>query len=116
MRPPVLPSGNPRVRPPLPGSTRGFNEAAGFTQRKRTGLGSAAPRSRRFNEAAGFTQRKPPSTGIDHCLGVQRASMRPPVLPSGNPQEAVYALNHSISFNEAAGFTQRKPSARPRHR
>ena len=38
--------------------------------------------SRRFNEAAGFTQRKP---AWDAGFAVPTdASMRPPVLPSGN--------------------------------
>ena len=36
-----------------------------------------------FNEAAGFTQRKPPALPpVD--TGSMDASMRPPVLPSGN--------------------------------
>ena len=38
----------------------GFNEAAGFTQRKPGWTRTRSSRSRsRFNEAAGFTQRKP---------------------------------------------------------
>ena len=74
MRPPVLPSGNVCAgsdygdRPSgnrlsaaseTP-SVAGFNEAAGFTQRKqRLEEGEASTYVvRRFNEAAGFTQRK----------------------------------------------------------
>ena len=60
MRPPVLPSGNPpRRRAPQGHPAPGFNEAAGFTQRKPE-QGRPAPAERRD------------------------ASMRPPVLPSGN--------------------------------
>ena len=62
-----------------------FNEAAGFTQRKRSDPpGSPAP-TRCFNEAAGFTQRKPATLDANHVAQI-RASMRPPVLPSGNEQ------------------------------
>ena len=59
MRPPVLPSGN-RAHPgnPRPSDDR-FNEAAGFTQRKRGSVNPCKDASfPRFNEAAGFTQRK----------------------------------------------------------
>ena len=41
---------------------RSFNEAAGFTQRKRDGESVPLLRAMGFNEAAGFTQRKPAST------------------------------------------------------
>ena len=86
MRPPVLPSGNLALELADAGRGRGlgFNEAAGFTQRKRgrRRLRHLAGR-RRFNEAAGFTQRKRP---IAYRVGVQ-----------SGPR-----------FNEAAGFTQRK--------
>ena len=84
MRPPVLPSGNPgHIWRKLP-SLRRFNEAAGFTQRKPVKVnGPIKGKPQRFNEAAGFTQRKPyrqrPATDAE-----QPASMRPPVLPSGN--------------------------------
>ena len=67
MRPPVLPSGNavPCVRSKPPARGRAcFNEAAGFTQRKRSMLAAVRSLLTRslccFNEAAGFTQRKPP--------------------------------------------------------
>ena len=47
--------------------------------------------------------------GGDHFAGDQRASMRPPVLPSGNSRAASLAVSSTASrFNEAAGFTQRK--------
>ena len=58
MRPPVLPSGNLGKQPHSRLIALGFNEAAGFTQRK---LGTGLYGSR-----------------------INRASMRPPVLPSGN--------------------------------
>ena len=60
MRPPDLPGGNPRTccrRPRL--ALGGFNEAAGFTRRKR---------------GAGWVGDQVP----------YRASMRPPDLPGGN--------------------------------
>ena len=61
-----------------------FNEAAGFTQRKLAGsVSTTKPRPRCFNEAAGFTQRKHHDDTYPHDH--DRASMRPPVLPSGNP-------------------------------
>ena len=64
MRPPVLPSGNAlEVGGLLAGAGAGFNEAAGFTQRKLMPRVRASPPSgSRFNEAAGFTQRKPCSS------------------------------------------------------
>ena len=161
MRPPVLPSGNSaRCRRRLSATAIGFNEAAGFTQRKLAGpRGDIYGRVRCFNEAAGFTQRKRNSngfgewspTGFNEAAGfTQRkpialyyyahmgiaasmrppvlpsgnssettigndatpaASMRPPVLPSGNPMRARGVTRYSIRFNEAAGFTQRKPGA-----
>ena len=61
-----------------------FNEAAGFTRRKRRGCCAlSATRRQGFNEAAGFTRRKlpgPPGKGYE----VLHASMRPPDLPGGN--------------------------------
>ena len=64
----------------------------------------------RFNEAAGFTQRKP-SWKTNGSAMANTASMRPPVLPSGNvnvlPSIKLISL---FCFNEAAGFTQRKLS------
>ena len=49
-------------------------------------------------------------------LGSQvAASMRPPVLPSGNPERAVGRdRSGPFRFNEAAGFTQRKPTGSTR--
>ena len=62
----------------------GFNEAAGFTQRKHgTTLTISAAGFEGFNEAAGFTQRKHVGNA-DDFRKVADASMRPPVLPSGN--------------------------------
>ena len=86
MRPPVLPSGNPRPdRCRRSSPYRCFNEAAGFTQRKHT-ISTCTGRPatfHRFNEAAGFTQRKRARrVDQDHVRAL--ASMRPPVLPSGN--------------------------------
>ena len=110
MRPPVLPSGNRTLLPPsLSGIRWCFNEAAGFTQRKRAPLGTVpAAQVACFNEAAGFTQRKPDFTYRPYSDELD-ASMRPPVLPSGNRAAGAtrcYAGPHR--FNEAAGFTQRK--------
>ena len=62
-----------------------------------------------FNEAAGFTQRKPVAA-VSTCADRDRASMRPPVLPSGNPSMDRAGRTARLGgFNEAAGFTQRKP-------
>ena len=60
-----------------------FNEAAGFTQRKPRLPAIGSWWRTCFNEAAGFTQRKRPAHAP--CACVAGASMRPPVLPSGNP-------------------------------
>ena len=63
----------------------------------------------RFNEAAGFTQRKQ-QFFKNHRPGKFQASMRPPVLPSGNGAAVDGRDVHAPGcFNEAAGFTQRKP-------
>ena len=84
MRPPDLPGGNDR-----PGQRAGerdsrFNEAAGFTRRKRRcrRRSTYAP-GHRFNEAAGFTRRKPGRARLANRDG-RHASMRPPDLPGGN--------------------------------
>ena len=85
MRPPDLPGGNIRAgHVGIDSARRGFNEAAGFTRRKRGARWKRSPSEarNRFNEAAGFTRRKlatedPPPT-------VPAASMRPPDLPGGN--------------------------------
>ena len=112
MRPPVLPSGNPwRARRCRRCRWCCFNEAAGFTQRKRA-RPAGTPRivHRRFNEAAGFTQRKHRQLWPAVRRRPDTASMRPPVLPSGNWRLVRRRRNaHRYSFNEAAGFTQRKP-------
>ena len=85
MRPPVLPSGNasrPRGGSGVAG--RGFNEAAGFTQRKRDRADQQPDGPR------GASMRPPvlPSGNVKRvgCAGNAAiyASMRPPVLPSGN--------------------------------
>ena len=60
-----------------------FNEAAGFTQRKPVKpLAWNWSKCGCFNEAAGFTQRKQ-AAKASHAR-CHAASMRPPVLPSGN--------------------------------
>ena len=84
MRPPVLPSGNRHGAGSAAddGAPR-FNEAAGFTQRKLQKTISDAIRLLGFNEAAGFTQRKRQMLCAATGAG-KTASMRPPVLPSGN--------------------------------
>ena len=84
MRPPVLPSGNLRSRNFATICLICFNEAAGFTQRKlTTAIYVSNNCINRFNEAAGFTQRKHEYVmSYDQALSL--ASMRPPVLPSGN--------------------------------
>ena len=61
MRPPVLPSGNSRHHASI-----------------------SAGKVCCFNEAAGFTQRKRAQPAAKLKLSSTRASMRPPVLPSGN--------------------------------
>ena len=114
MRPPVLPSGNHGYAAGVhPGRQRCFNEAAGFTQRKHHEGAERLPLGDHggFNEAAGFTQRKLRTLGYDPDAAISEASMRPPVLPSGNTGYAVRdALDSIYRFNEAAGFTQRKLS------
>ena len=114
MRPPVLPSGNAKSDGERRRRFYGFNEAAGFTQRK-LGEGDygVLPGVDGFNEAAGFTQRKLGPQGIVLHVG-DSASMRPPVLPSGNMRRGGEVRRRRASgFNEAAGFTQRKPPPRP---
>ena len=60
----------------------GFNEAAGFTQRKRrVGAASQSAPTLCFNEAAGFTQRKLHFHGNAGSVDAV-ASMRPPVFPA----------------------------------
>ena len=83
MRPPVLPSGNVNDGDGHLSTFPGFNEAAGFTQRK-LAHARAEPRHGR------------------------PASMRPPVLPSGNCRTSATPRSAGGCFNEAAGFTQRK--------
>ena len=61
-----------------------------------------------FNEAAGFTQRKHGVVAITPRTESAHASMRPPVLPSGNDPENGTLTYLWTRFNEAAGFTQRK--------
>ena len=56
---------------------------AGFTQRKPQPDSHADRDASRFNEAAGFTQRKR-SCYLLVEVDALAASMRPPVLPSGN--------------------------------
>ena len=84
MRPPDLPGGNCHPSSTSAGSHACFNEAAGFTRRKRWIASAMNSRTvTRFNEAAGFTRRK-----HQHAASAggayQRASMRPPDLPGGN--------------------------------
>ena len=95
MRPPVLPSGNKTpcsiaYRFPL----LGFNEAAGFTQRKHV----LAPQELGAHVLASMRPPVLPSGNekkIQSLLHRPRnASMRPPVLPSGNPVRAVAAVTH----------------------
>ena len=85
MRPPVLPSGNtPNSVATSAAPVTSFNEAAGFTQRKLVSTHeSNLPLIDSFNEAAGFTQRKRVLVVVG-AAGPRIASMRPPVLPSGN--------------------------------
>ena len=84
MRPPVLPSGNFWVDDNARVQLMCFNEAAGFTQRKPSRADAHATAAHSgFNEAAGFTQRKHIPRHARQLIRCQ-ASMRPPVLPSGN--------------------------------
>ena len=113
MRPPVLPSGNSAVHPPCRRLLPGFNEAAGFTQRKpRARPPGWKGWSRCFNEAAGFTQRKPtgmakpPGCRVNCFNEAAGFTQRKP----GREHQAHEAPPGS--FNEAAGFTQRKPAER----
>ena len=62
---------------------KGFNEAAGFTQRKHKNFIVNSKTMFCFNEAAGFTQRK-------------------------HKMEEKLLMLFIFCFNEAAGFTQRK--------
>ena len=110
MRPPDLPGGN-TAQYPASAMTRvdRFNEAAGFTRRKRYPTSwTWPPRACRFNEAAGFTRRKqrPNRATPDQD---RAASMRPPDLPGGNKLQGHRRARQGMSFNEAAGFTRRKP-------
>ena len=91
---------------------RGFNEAAGFTRRKRhVAGGTAMIDAACFNEAAGFTRRKLPRRPQCRLRSVP-ASMRPPDLPGGNPNVRRARRGPRCGcFNEAAGFTRRKPTA-----
>ena len=85
----------------------GFNEAAGFTRRKRIYKTKPLDSPDRFNEAAGFTRRKLSERA--RCCQACCASMRPPDLPGGNGGNAECAEEAGTRFNEAAGFTRRKP-------
>ena len=107
MRPPVLPSGNaPRhcaVRPARPG----FNEAAGFTQRKRRG-GDGARSGR-----AAASMRPPvlPSGNYEVLLAeslADGASMRPPVLPSGNQKGTAHFVSSHTASMRPPVLPQRK--------
>ena len=118
MRPPVLPSGNPgswlvpaKGRPEVQASMRPPVLPSGNQRVRHAGRNTAEP-SRCFNEAAGFTQRKPARTRS--CTSSSTlASMRPPVLPSGNADfNRLQDHPPKTCFNEAAGFTQRKPTRR----
>ena len=84
MRPPDLPGGNTPGCSAATRSSSGFNEAAGFTRRKREHR-TPRPEARR------------------------PASMRPPDLPGGNKNDYDRFLVNPYRFNEAAGFTRRKP-------
>ena len=94
MRPPDLPGGNRPASPPSILGGASFNEAAGFTRRKRTPQGGrTGRRQKRFNEAAGFTRRKPVvRAGRDDAAPV--ASMRPPDLPGGNTILSKWEAHH----------------------
>ena len=69
-------------------SVAGFNEAAGFTQRKRVWK-----KGKRYDVSD--ASMRPPvlpsgnSADVVQCLVVVDASMRPPVLPSGNEQAQI---------------------------
>ena len=70
MRPPDLPGGNYGWKAARGTSGFRFNEAAGFTRRKRFAVVIALlPMVAGFNEAAGFTRRK--RTGINSSLSRQ---------------------------------------------
>ena len=75
------------IRTTCESARRSFNEAAGFTQRKRCTPPVTADTISGFNEAAGFTQRKLILAALP-LLCPHLASMRPPVLPSGNSATA----------------------------
>ena len=86
MRPPDLPGGNGAAWLSRHRIARRFNEAAGFTRRKR------GPHRKVlyttcccFNEAAGFTRRKR-ADSVHGAALANGASMRPPDLPGGNDE------------------------------
>ena len=94
MRPPDLPGGNSPRTPDRRRGPRRFNEAAGFTRRKRVRDASCSRRRKeRFNEAAGFTRRKLSEDG--NPIMPIRASMRPPDLPGGNTTRAAQVATRS---------------------
>ena len=110
MRPPVLPSGNAVLGVAVPAGVRRASMRPPVLPSGNSACRCSPCACTRscFNEAAGFTQRKPKADAIE-WLESRRASMRPPVLPSGNSTMSSAADNASASgFNEAAGFTQRK--------
>ena len=84
MRPPGEAGGNSVRSTCTPPTSRGFNEAAGGSRRKRGG---------------------PSEYGDAH----QRASMRPPGEAGGNAATAGRATTATARFNEAAGGSRRKP-------
>ena len=99
MRPPVLPSGNPDRGPPgaLPrraeASMRPPVLPSGNSARQRC---SRTGPPLRFNEAAGFTQRKLGKFTPNRDAVIRAASMRPPVLPSGNTVTKRHTLLRGI--------------------
>ena len=87
MRPPVLPSGNlERVAAEHPGVLAASMRPPVLPSgNARVGVAQADTGCRLgFNEAAGFTQRKPRRVLRLRARRRHAASMRPPVLPSGN--------------------------------
>ena len=121
MRPPDLPGGNlgPTIltqQHSLP-SCQCFNEAAGFTRRKRRepcsclvdGILSS------FNEAAGFTRRKPGAGLAALCASVDalNASMRPPDLPGGKHPGAGATLAHVAATLRASMRPPDLPGGNP---
>ena len=66
-------------------------------------------RFRSFNEAAGFTRRKRRMARRRADRAAVLASMRPPDLPGGNAERHdERRAAGPVRFNEAAGFTRRK--------